>query len=151
MWSDAYDMRAACLLTFLILIIKMAIIWLSFTFFWFFCSSKRALNYLMLIKVAVVGSKEEAWELIKLDGSCSLGNLGPFFLIYSLGCNLSVLLLKSVCKNLICMYDPLLYWSPRKLPQRKGTVKADEWFAVQDLLRISVLGIVMAWATVWVT
>ena len=84
MWSDAYDMRAAGLLTFLILIIKMAIIWLLFTFFWFFCSSKRALHSLMLIKVAVVGSKEEAWQLIKLDGSCFLGSLGPFFLIYSL-------------------------------------------------------------------
>ena len=64
-------MRAAGLLTSLTLIMKMAIIRLLFTSFWFFCSSKRALHSPMLIKVAIVGCKERGlrvnqvgWKLL---------------------------------------------------------------------------------------
>ena len=62
----------------------------------------------MLIKVAVVSSKEEAWELIKLDGSCFLGSLGPFFLIYSL-----FFRMQSICFAFeICLQKPDVCMTP---------------------------------------
>ena len=72
----------------------------------------------MLIKVAVVGSKEEAWELIKLDGSCFFGSLGPFFLIYSL-----FFRMQSICFAFeICVQKTDMYvWPPIILIAKKAS------------------------------